>query len=119
MAPGFPIVILSAMSSLNLSRVIRPSHNSSDQVGFLNAKPTATTGSGIVHGTRQGSLLSPPPSLSLNLSLPALLVESGTYMGGKMLQTRLRTKIVGLAPGLAELYKAVHSGLQTEHGQLL
>ena len=62
---------------------------------------------------------SPPAPLSLNLSLPALLVESGTYMWGKMLQTRLRTKIVGLAPGLAELYKAVHSGLQTEHGQLL
>lgn len=36
MAPGFPIVMLSAMSGLNLSRVIRPSHNGSDQVRFLD-----------------------------------------------------------------------------------
>lgn len=118
MAPGFPIVILSAMSSLNLSRVIRPSHNSSDQVGFLNAKPTATTGSGIVHGTRQGSLLSPRPSLSQSLSPCPPGGEWYLHVGQNAPDTT-QDKIVGLAPGLAELYKAVHSGLQTEHGQLL
>lgn len=37
-APGFPIVLLCVMSSLNLSKGILLSHNSPDQVHFLDDK---------------------------------------------------------------------------------
>lgn len=117
----FPIISRSDRRNVNLSRVITPSCNGSDQVHFQDDEIHGYNGMwhlapGHATDSPSGCRWSPLRP-HLFLSHLVLLVDNGTYVWDKTPQAGDVGKILGLAPRLAKCYIVANSALKTEHEQ--